>query len=122
MSDRQAHFNQAFLGLARQGFQRAHSPDAGTCVLLDTSGRRCAIGHVVTDAKLGAASSPEADALLGGPDALFYIALRSVHDRYATRSMGARLRRFAKRWRLQTPALESPDPTGPAVPGANPPE
>lgn len=46
----QEMFNRVWNGLKAQGFERAWN--SGTIVLIDLLGRKCAAGHLLTDAEL----------------------------------------------------------------------
>lgn len=48
---KQALFNKAVKGLARQGFAPSYLPDGeGTCAYRGEDGKRCALGHLIPDA------------------------------------------------------------------------
>jgi hypothetical protein len=69
-------FDNAALGIIGQGMRAAYDKSAGTCCILLEDGRRCALGHSVTDAEIGHLGSSQWHSLDHGLGA----ALRIAHD------------------------------------------
>lgn len=59
----QEMFDKAALGIAGQGYEPAWDKEQSVCVILTAGGRRCALGHCVTDAIVGKTWSPQWTAL-----------------------------------------------------------
>lgn len=109
----QEAFNKAVRGLAAQGFQRAMQC-AYTCAYRDGEGRRCAVGHLLSDEELAVEgnSQPvyelqtpfEEGGSLNGLDSMVLENLQGAHDTSTTPiDMKSRLVEFAIRYELELP-------------------
>lgn len=104
--NRQEIFNQAWLGLKAQGFERSmmeRPPSGWQCAYRGADGRKCAIGHCIPDEAYDpkmeghmAFDDIVRDTLGGFTDSLFLYTLQGRHDTGITPAeMESGLRRFA---------------------------
>jgi len=88
MTREQEIFNKAYLGLAGQGFEQAVDP-LGICQYVDANGRKCAVGHCLTDPTYGTNlnvaaliyEDPQAATDLEGVSLNFLVQLQQCHDK-----------------------------------------
>ena len=99
---RQEAFDRAYLGLRSQGFDQATGTPQG-CVLLDSKGNRCAVGHLLEKPSLNQGFTADSVALTQH-DTHFYDSLVRAHDYGTTPTeMEQMLRQVAAEFNLEVP-------------------
>jgi hypothetical protein len=129
--NRQEIFNQAYLGLKSQGFQKSTSIITGSCSYRGKQSRKCAIGHLILDEEYSSSyESLNSSSLVtrcfddkrypklhsfferigldfDNPlDSMFLYGLQNVHDGAIVddvEDMKKRLKEFADRYNLTIP-------------------
>lgn len=97
-------FSMAYIGLAKQGFERSFNDDTRYCLYRDPAGRKCAIGHCIPDEiydeefeNMSLGDLTKQIPGLSGSDIRFLEDLRSCHDKsYGPASMKKNLHVFAE--------------------------
>lgn len=122
MKTKQETFNQAYLGLKSQKFEKSEVVCQGIdeglkkCAYRGEGGLKCAAGHLIPDEKFGpdmvahynnsSSTTPRIAEILHdeGHDIPFVEDLQGVHDNSSSpREMDSRLRMLAKTSRLEIP-------------------
>lgn len=105
-------FDNAARGIRRQGCRAAVLPSHETCSVLLHDGRRCALGHSVTDAKPGDTETPQWQKLAARPVGSD---LQEAHDVWlatcSRESWHARMLAIAAQYKLDPSALTEELPT-----------
>lgn len=81
-------FNMAYIGLAKQGFERSFDDETKYCLYRGPDGRKCALGHCIPDEiyddeleSIALAEVVEKIPDLSGVDIFFLENLRNCHDK-----------------------------------------
>jgi hypothetical protein len=116
LTDKQAMFNAAYIGLAGQGFERSWSAAYDVCAYRGDAGAKCAIGHCIPDSlyqdifECGGATEVMTSFGIKNAHGLYDFAehLQRVHDdNYEPDVMRVALQEFAQQHNLTIPTIDS---------------